>query len=101
MRPASLLLCGLAWSASVLPAEEKIPVKVVVVTMFELGEDSKDKPGEFQFWVERLKLDRKIPAPSAYRDLRGDGRGVIAMVTGMGDGESGRLRHGGGQRSAI
>jgi len=42
-------------------AEEKpIAVKVVVVTMFERGADTGDEPGEFQYWVERSKLDRVI-----------------------------------------
>jgi purine nucleoside permease len=30
-----------------------IPVKVVVVAMFELGADTGDAPGEYQSWVER------------------------------------------------
>lgn len=84
MRCAWLILCGFFLGSPILSAAEKIPVKVVVVTMFEVGGDSGDKPGEFQFWVERLKLDRKIPAPYAYRDIRGNGKGLIAFVTGMG-----------------
>jgi len=63
---------------------EGIPVKVVVVTMFEIGEDQGDKPGEFQYWVERLKLEQKISLPAAYRDPRTNGQGVVALVTGMG-----------------
>src|SRR5260370_36300861 len=30
-------------------------VKVVVLAMFEIGADTGDKPGEYQFWVERRK----------------------------------------------
>jgi purine nucleoside permease len=37
--------------------------KVVVVTMFEAGADTGDQPGEFQFWVEREKLNRVWPFP--------------------------------------
>ncbi|HBM83497.1 MAG TPA: purine nucleoside permease, partial [Halieaceae bacterium] len=33
-----------------------IPVKVVVVTMFETGADTGDKAGEFQRWYERVPL---------------------------------------------
>ena len=33
-----------------------IKVKVVVVAMFERGEDTGDRPGEFQHWVEREGL---------------------------------------------
>ncbi len=65
-------------------ADRKIPIRVVVVTMFERGADTGDDPGEFQFWVEREKLDRIIPFPQAYHDLRMNTRGVLGMVTGMG-----------------
>jgi purine nucleoside permease len=65
-------------------AERRIPVKVVVVTMFELGADSGDAPGEFQFWVEREKLDRVLPFPQGYHDLRMNKNGVLGMVTGVG-----------------
>jgi purine nucleoside permease len=65
-------------------AERKIPVRVVVVTMFERGADTGDDPGEFQYWVEREKLDRVIPFPQGYHDLRMNTRGVLGMVTGMG-----------------
>ena len=38
------------------PAAERIPVKVVVVAMYEIGAVTGDQPGEFQLWVEREKL---------------------------------------------
>ena len=66
-------------------AEAKIPVKVVVVTMFELGEASGDRPGEFQNWVERLPLDSAINFPYGYRDLRYNAdKEVLGIVTGIG-----------------
>src|SRR5690349_22580632 len=65
-------------------AEHGIPVKVVVVTMFERGADRGDEPGEFQYWVEREKLDRVLPFPAGYRDLRMNAQGVLGMVTGIG-----------------
>ncbi len=61
-----------------------IPVKVVVVTLFERGADTGDEPGEFQHWVEREKLDRVLPFPQGYRDLRMNRDGVLGIVTGMG-----------------
>jgi purine nucleoside permease len=61
-----------------------IPVKVVVVAMFELGADTGDRPGEFQHWVERKKLDRVMPFPQGYRDLRMNDAGVLGVVTGVG-----------------
>lgn len=65
-------------------AANKQEVKVVVVTMFERGEDTGDAPGEFQLWVEREKLTQVIPFPQGNRSLRSDGKGLIAMVTGVG-----------------
>ena len=44
-----------------LPRAAPIPVKVVVVTMFERGEDTGDTPGEYQLWVEREHLDQIFP----------------------------------------
>lgn len=61
-----------------------LPVRVVVVTMFEIGADTGDRPGEFQYWVEREKLDRVLPFPAGNRDLRMNGRGVLGVVTGVG-----------------
>src|SRR5277367_2076927 len=61
-----------------------IPIKVVIVTMFEAGADTGDRPGEFQYWVERNHLDKIFPLPQAYHDLRMNGDGVLAVLTGMG-----------------
>src|SRR6266478_3784138 len=65
-------------------AATRIPVKVVVVTMFERGADTGDEPGEFQYWVERDKLDLVYPFPQGYRDLRMNRQGVLGVVTGVG-----------------
>jgi purine nucleoside permease len=61
-----------------------IRVKVVVVAMFERGEDSGDVPGEYQFWVEREKLDNVIPMAAGYHHVRMNKDGVLAMLTGVG-----------------
>jgi purine nucleoside permease len=61
-----------------------IPVKVVVVTMFERGEDTGDVPGEYQLWVERERLDQILPLPAGYRHVRMNKDGVLGMVTGVG-----------------
>lgn len=63
---------------------QAIPVKVVVVTMFERGADAGDQPGEFQYWVEREGLTRKLPFPNGYRDLRLSPNGVLGICTGIG-----------------
>ncbi len=65
-----------------------IPVKVVVVTMFERGADTGDAPGEFQYWVERNHLDRLFPFPQGYHDLRMNREGVLGLVTGVGTAKS-------------
>jgi purine nucleoside permease len=67
-----------------LAKDSRIPVKVVIVTMFEVGADTGDSPGELQYWVERNHLDRILPLPHAYHDLRMNSDGVLAVLTGMG-----------------
>ena len=74
-----LLLSALTWAK-----DSRIPVKVVVVTMFERGADTGDQPGELQYWVERNHLDRVIPFPQGFHDLRMNRDGVLAVLTGMG-----------------
>lgn len=66
------------------PPPAPIPVKVVVVAMFELGADTGDAPGEYQFWVEREHLDQTVPFPAGYHDLRMNSNGVLAVLTGQG-----------------
>lgn len=82
MRYKLAVLFLIAFCAS--HAQGRIPVKVVVVTMFERGADTGDEPGEFQFWVEREKLDRVMPLPQAYHAVRLNRQGVLGTVTGVG-----------------
>lgn len=67
-----------------VPAPAKIPVKVVIVTMFEVGNDTGDFPGEFQRWAEGEHLSHRYPMPSAYHDAMMNDDGVLGIVTGMG-----------------
>ncbi|MDQ8205480.1 purine nucleoside permease [Pelagicoccus sp. SDUM812003] len=63
----------------------KEKVKAVVVTMFEIGDDTGDRPAEFQNWVERFPLSERISFPHGYRDLRYNREsGVLGIVTGIG-----------------
>ncbi|UTW54597.1 purine nucleoside permease [Kordiimonas sp. SCSIO 12610] len=65
--------------------EAKIPIKVVVVTMFERGESTGDAPAEFQHWVERFPLTEELPFPLGDRELRlNRDKGVLGIVTGIG-----------------
>ncbi|MGA8041992.1 MAG: purine nucleoside permease [Terracidiphilus sp.] len=77
---AVLALCGAAAFARPRP----IAVKVVVVTMFEQGEDTGDAPGELQYWVERDHLDRVYPLAAAYHAVRMNAQGEMAVLTGQG-----------------
>ena len=79
---ALLLFCGIAPPVGF--ANPPIPIKVVVVTMFEAGADTGDRPGELQYWVERNHLDQILPFPQAYHSLRMNRDGVLAVLTGMG-----------------
>ena len=65
-------------------AEPRIPVKVVIVSMFENGAISGDTPGEMQLWVEREKLDRRFPFPIGEYELRMNDQGMLVVCTGGG-----------------
>ena len=62
-----------------------LEVKVVVIAMFEVGADTGDAPGEFQYWVEREHLDTVLPFPAGYHDLRLNSKtGVLGLLAGVG-----------------
>jgi purine nucleoside permease len=84
--PALLLSAscvGSLFAQAATPAPP-IEIKVVVITMFERGEDTGDTPGEFQLWVEREHLDQIVPLPAGYHHVRLNKDGVLGMVTGVG-----------------
>lgn len=90
--PACLYLTFLLFgcqSTAPTAGEEKIPVKVVVVSMFEAGEETGDRPGEMQYWVERLPLADSFPFPQGYRQLRyNPDLQVLGIMTGIGNTKS-------------
>jgi purine nucleoside permease len=65
-----------------------IEVKVVVVTMFEIGADTGDTAGEFQLWHDRQKLSQRIPFAHHHDLYFNPETGVLGMVTGMGTANS-------------
>lgn len=67
---------------------QPIPIKVVIVTMFERGEPTGDAPGELQLWAERFPFTETLDFPQGYHDLLYDSRGVLATVTGVGTARS-------------
>src|SRR5215469_15641437 len=64
-------------------AEKPWPIRAVVVTTFETGNDTGDAPGEFQFWVEREHLDEVLPFPGGVHPLRTNkDHTILGMVSG-------------------
>jgi len=81
---AALLLSSLSVGA----AEAPLQVKVVIVTMFEIGTDDDAAAGEFQLWKQRRNLSQVYPS-GAHHDLHYDPQsGILAMVTGIGTANS-------------
>jgi purine nucleoside permease len=63
-----------------LKAGDPIPVKVMVLSGFEIGADTGDMPGEFQFWYEREKLFERIELPGASHPLCRNMEGLYGDV---------------------
>jgi purine nucleoside permease len=61
---------------------QPIPVKVAIVVTFENGKDRGDKPGEFQYWVERENWVHEIPVPGVDHPVLTDDHGTIGVVSG-------------------
>jgi purine nucleoside permease len=76
------LLATLPFAATA--ASGPIPVKVVVVSMYEKGAITGDDPGEMQLWIEREKLDRAFAFPLGEYELRMNHQGVLVICTGGG-----------------
>ena len=57
--------------------------KVVIVAYFEVGDDTGDRAGELQLWVEREHLDRIIKVPGVFDHVRANRDGsIIALKVG-------------------
>ncbi|HEY5810254.1 MAG TPA: purine nucleoside permease [Povalibacter sp.] len=70
--------------AQVAAVPAKIAVKVVVVSMYEMGAITGDQPGEFQLWIERAGLNQVLPFPMGEYELRMNDQGVLGICTGGG-----------------
>jgi purine nucleoside permease len=77
-----LLICGVLFSDQMVMGDALIRPKVIVVATFEVGNDTGDKPGEFQFWVEREKLDRTLTVPGVDHIVRHNDAGMYGVVSG-------------------
>ena len=61
---------------------EKIAPKVIVLAGFEVGDDTGDAPGEFQYWAEREHLAGTLEIPGAPHPLRYNSAGLYGSVAG-------------------
>ena len=76
-----LLVSGL--TARAQSADKPWPIRAVVVATFEIGNDTGDTAGEFQFWVEREHLDEIVPFPGGVHPLRTNKEHtVLGMLSG-------------------
>lgn len=73
---AALLAPAIAWAAP-------IPIKVVVVTAFEIGQDTGDMAGELQLWIERYPAADTVTIAGVERPARLTKDGVLVINTGM------------------
>ena len=78
-----------------------IPVKVVVISLFEPGADQGDTPGEYQYWVERDHLDHLYPFPQGFHSLRMNDQGVLGVLAGVGTAQGCCIHHGTWSRSTL
>jgi purine nucleoside permease len=84
-RWAGAVVVGLASSVGATAASGPLQIRVVVVTTFEVGNDTGDAPGEFQNWVERYPLPDILPFPQGFRSLRYNAKDhVLGILTGAG-----------------
>jgi purine nucleoside permease len=66
-------------------AAAPVQVKVFVAAMFEIGQNTGDRAGEFQHWYERYwKGARPIQVPGALQPVYCNADGVCGAVLGMG-----------------
>jgi len=63
-------------------ADGLIRPKVVVIATFEIGQDTGDKPGEFQLWAEREKLGNPVTVPGVDHPVLSNDAGVYGVVSG-------------------
>ncbi len=59
------------------------PIRAVIVTTFEVGNDTGDVPGEFQLWVEREHLNETLDFPGGVHAIRTNAdHTVLGIVSG-------------------
>ena len=85
MQPYSRARCWRFSPPQYKPDDDIIPVRVVVITTFQFGDDNDPTAGEFGNWVLNLPLPQTIPFPQGYHQLRYNPElQVLGIVTGEG-----------------
>ena len=75
-----LLAVGPLTPVAAAAASKPIAVRMVVVANFENGNDEGDKPGEYQFWVEREKLHEQLQIRGATGPVRRNEQGLYGVL---------------------
>lgn len=85
----SVLLAMLATTVCAQTPVKPWPIRAVVVVTSEVGNDTGDTPGEYQFWVEREHLDEVLnfpggpSLPEGQHPLRTNrGHTILGMLSG-------------------
>ena len=80
-----ILLCSITLTSQAAINSKPIHVKVFIAAMFEIGENSGDKSGEFQYWYQRyFKNSQPIDVKGALNPVYCNKNGVCGGVLGMG-----------------
>ena len=77
-----ILLFAVTGWCGLVTAQELIRPKVVVVSTFEIGKDTGDAPGEFQFWAERENLGNPVNVPGVDHPVLSNSAGLFGVVSG-------------------
>jgi purine nucleoside permease len=79
----AMLSAGLFVSTNLVHAGDRIPIKVIILSCFEVGNDTGDAPGEFQYFAEREHLTQVIQVPGAPHPLVHNDAGLYGSVAGV------------------
>ena len=83
--PAVVVLAAACTSVAPTRVAEPVKVKVFVGAMFEIGQNTGDRAGEFQYWYERYwKGATPVTVPGALQPVYCNMDGVCGSVLGMG-----------------
>ena len=83
--PAVVVLAAACTSVAPTRVAQPVKVKVFVGAMFEIGQNTGDRAGEFQYWYERYwKGATPVTVPGALQPVYCNTDGVCGSVLGMG-----------------